>query len=95
MSVDRLIPAGAVVHFVWGASRPLPPALPEGWAFLTSETDWLYVRDPVGAIYYVGCMEGDYYLVPARAGEFGETPLVIADVAEALPWPVAVEVSNE
>lgn len=80
-----MMPALAI-SFVWGGSVPLPPPLAEGWEYLVDPREWLIVRSPGGAKFYVACIEGDYSLYRRRRDASGE---FYADTASVLPLPVA------
>jgi hypothetical protein len=70
------------IHFVWGASVPLPPALAEGWSYIANPEDWLYAHSPQGSLYFVACIEGDYCLYHLQ-------PSGGADVENPIPLPIA------
>jgi len=85
----------AAICFVWAASVPLPPPLRRGCEFTSDEEGWLLVRNSEGALFFVGCVEGDYFLVPRRIAGEGHPRLkpgeVYSDTENSVPYPAAEE----
>jgi hypothetical protein len=79
-------------HFVFGVPHAMPPALTAGWAYVADPQEWLLVRDPVGHLYFVACVEGDYCLFPrcvaTEARGYLKPGDVFCDTESPVPLPI-------